>query len=442
MHETFFVKKHLFIFLPILILFIGSCDKLEITPEKTPDNVSETPIISSNPTAFTQLTAPSQNELPPSSTPYVSVPTSTHIYEAPYSPTRTPKNYKPITIDFIHMFDETNGWAIANEKRGDYAYRTVLHSQDSGYTWVGMPGGEDAYLVPPWATSFLDASTGWTAEYYEFEEDPQSNKVYFLRWFNHSVCETKHNPSGSISSPGLGIDSVLFLDFVDCDHGWFMFNTFAGAGHHVHELYSSYDGGASWESLIPFTESLCSKTGMDFIDEKYGWITTSCPFDPGSALLERTEDGGVSWLSIYLPPPASSPDTFKDALYCETSFPTLFSAKSGSLMVRCYFQESTEAFLITTNDSGETWSTKPFPGEVPLFITQEVGWALGKDIYRTLDGGQTWSLMSTVDWEGQFSFVNDQIGWAVTRLGEKTELVYTNDGGRTWLIIEPIWAGP
>jgi hypothetical protein len=27
-------------------------------------------------------------------------------------------------------------------------------------------------------------------------------------------------------------------------------------------------------------------------------------------------------------------------------------------------------------------------------------------------------------------------------LGEETELVYTNDGGRTWLIIEPIWAGP
>lgn len=442
MHETFFVTKRLFIFLLMMVLFIDSCDNQEMTPEKIPGNALETPMDSSNPTAFTQLTAPSQNEIIPSSTPYVIVPTSTQPYEAPSSPTSTPKNYKPITIDSIHMVDETNGWAVANEKVGDYVYRTVLHSQDGGYTWHGIPGGEDGYLVPPWATSFLDAGTGWTVDYYDFGEDPQGNKVFFLRWFNHSVCETEHSLSGSISSPGLSVDSVLFLNFVDCDHGWFLFTTFAGAGHHVHGLYSSYDGGASWVPLIAFTESLCSKTGMDFLDENNGWITISCPFDPGDVFLERTEDGGASWLSLYLPPPESSPDVFTDALSCETSFPTLFSAKSGSLMVRCYFQDSSEAFLYTTNDSGETWSTKPFPGKVALFITQEVGWALSKDIYRTMDGGQTWSLMSTVDWDGQFNFVNDQVGWAVARLGEETELVYTNDGGRTWSIIEPIWAGP
>lgn len=73
-----------------------------------------------------------------------------------------------------------------------------------------------------------------------------------------------------------------------------------------------------------------------------------------------------------------------------------------------------------------------------LFINPDVGWALGKDIYQTADGGQTWTKMSTVQWEGQFSFVSEQLGWAVARSGKEYALVQTEDGGKTWDIIDPV----
>ena len=55
----------------------------------------------------------------------------------------------------------------------------------------------------------------------------------------------------------------------------------------------------------------------------------------------------------------------------------------------------------------------------------ERGWALGRDIYRTVDGGATWSFVHAVTWDGQFSFVDDQHGWAVARNEQEIALVRT-----------------
>jgi len=49
----------------------------------------------------------------------------------------------------------------------------------------------------------------------------------------------------------------------------------------------------------------------------------------------------------------------------------------------------------------------------------------------------SWVKIKTVNWDGQFSFVNQKFGWAVAIANDSIALVFTQDGGRTWQLIEP-----
>jgi photosystem II stability/assembly factor-like uncharacterized protein len=65
---------------------------------------------------------------------------------------------------------------------------------------------------------------------------------------------------------------------------------------------------------------------------------------------------------------------------------------------------------------------------------------LGRDIYQSANGGQTWSFVQPVNWDGQFSFVDPLHGWAVGGEVGKIALVNTVNGGRTWVLIKPVIA--
>jgi len=68
------------------------------------------------------------------------------------------------------------------------------------------------------------------------------------------------------------------------------------------------------------------------------------------------------------------------------------------------------------------------------------GWAFGREISKTLDFGLTWERVKIVSWDGQFSFIDHDRGWAVARSGEEIAFVQTIDGGKTWQEIDPLVA--
>jgi len=72
-----------------------------------------------------------------------------------------------------------------------------------------------------------------------------------------------------------------------------------------------------------------------------------------------------------------------------------------------------------------------------IFFDGQIGFLLGRDMYETRDGGETWDLIKTVNWDGQFSFVDEQNGWAIAKNKGEIALVRTEDGGRTWSQLEP-----
>jgi photosystem II stability/assembly factor-like uncharacterized protein len=74
------------------------------------------------------------------------------------------------------------------------------------------------------------------------------------------------------------------------------------------------------------------------------------------------------------------------------------------------------------------------------FTNAQTGLALGRVIYRTDNGGNSWSLSKLVDWDGQFSFLDLNTGWAVASNAGQIALVQTVDGGRTWQKVRPVVA--
>lgn len=54
---------------------------------------------------------------------------------------------------------------------------------------------------------------------------------------------------------------------------------------------------------------------------------------------------------------------------------------------------------------------------------------------RFADGGLSWVAAKQVNWEGQFSFINPQTGWAVARNEDEIALVATDDGDLNWRIL-------
>lgn len=80
-----------------------------------------------------------------------------------------------------------------------------------------------------------------------------------------------------------------------------------------------------------------------------------------------------------------------------------------------------------------------------FFFSPQSGLALGRKIYRTGDGGRTWTFIQQVTWDGQFSFLSGSstdLGWAsVFNAQGETALVKTDNGGQSWSMLDPI-VGP
>ncbi|MEJ2301832.1 MAG: hypothetical protein P8Y14_09930, partial [Anaerolineales bacterium] len=124
---------------------------------------------------------------------------------------------------------------------------------------------------------------------------------------------------------------------------------------------------------------------------------------------------------------------------CGTYDPIFVAPNNIILNLRCdnFESSTTDYYAYRTTDGGEIWSVDSFPGDSLLFINSEVGWGLGRDIYQTTDGGQTWNKVASVNWDGQFHFVTEQLGWAVARADGQIALVKTENAGRRWQELKP-----
>lgn len=174
----------------------------------------------------------------------------------------------------------------------------------------------------------------------------------------------------------------------------------------------STDGGATWSlNYLPCSE-ICNETGMSFVNSSQGYIVGTDPSGIAKDVLYRTVDGGASWSLVSTPPLMSD---------IEFVTPTVGWSVSGPAPISISTTQTVEGLnLYRTIDGGKTWTTVKIPRPkgyssatdafgAPEFFNGNVGvvpaefnvfiakypYAPVVVIYKTVNGGKTWKALFT-----------------------------------------------
>ena len=325
----------------------------------------------------------------------------------------------PSSANFTDVFyaDAQRGWIAA----GDAVLRTI----DGGGHWqsVALPSGARADKL-----SVLGGNWLWgTASPGRIVHSSNAGQTW-------SVLHTSTLPlldvgMGDLSNGlAVGVDGLI-LRTTDGGAGW---TTVAGGSSPgttklvwdvVHRgalvwaaltdsvILRSTDDGANWQE-IPAGLPQTAYRSIDFADDLSGFaVGRRSGFYPTTAW---TSDGGLTWNPTYW----SGMYEYWDV-----------DALTPQIAIAC-----ADNGIWRTSNGGPSWS---FVNTVPLsgffgadFIDANRGWAVGYDIFRTGDGGQSWTFQLTPALPlRDVSFADAMSGWAV---GDQGSILFTNDGGVNW----------
>jgi photosystem II stability/assembly factor-like uncharacterized protein len=442
------MKRSLSFILGIFLLAMIACGPFTSIPASI-SSLAVQPTVAVNPIATPSPESPSQ----PVSTPTLAaqpspVEDTPTVEQSPEPsptawPTSVPQPPAPgqlpagdhIQLDEVHMVSLTEGWGILG--------RTLLTTADGGKTWREVtPAVAQADKI---YGAFLDASHAWVVFSYNDHLD-----LNLTVYFTTDGGQTWSTSGGLPLNPQVMGDSTWAeLTALDALDVWVLARgVYVGAGtHHDHDLLHTTDGGYTWTSLDGQISD--DYTGLVFADPMDGMRTLQDlgAYGPGPASYEATSDGGANWVSVTLPPPLDAPDLFNQYPYCETYQPVMLSAYSIRLLVGCFdYSDPPQkyiSYLYITLDGGTSWKTVRLPAKVLapdyrlLFFGADQALLLGREIYSSADGGKTWSHVQSVNWDGKFSFVDPQNGWAVANSTSGVALVRTANGGKTWNLVNP-----
>lgn len=282
-------------------------------------------------------------------------------------------NNDDITYYAIQFTDENNGWIIGYSG-------TIKKTSDGGKTWISQPSETTANL---WDISFIDNETGWICG--------AENTV--LKTANSGQTWTK------ISLAGISETINVSIQFIDENNGWLSNNQ--------GEILKSNDGGINW---VVVKHNNIGGANLAVFDENTTYFF--------SGKLFRTFDGGVKWDSTNVSLP-------KNYRISDISFPNqengYFSTENGTggTIIKEYP-------VVSTKNGGISYQSSDYLSSYGFrciyFEDEDYGWIAGDNIYRTINGGETWQLNYHLDsgtlHAKDIYFINRNCGWLITWDGQ------------------------
>ena len=368
------------------------------------------------------------------------------------APTRTvgPPSGAPATfptIDALRMVDEANGWAADLNGK---LYRTL----DGGRNWYLLTTPANVEFNA-YASAFLSAAEAWLS-FYDANGAPallrtSDGGATWTRLTEIGLATAGGPASFEFSTPldglarveGLGAGN-LYIQIFETHDG--------GASFSVLPLVGPTDE----QGLPEGTLHLCSLCLDAFHYAPARAIILRGDMGSmqprGGVLVQTSTDLGQHWSEMTLPLPPGYEDALVGGL--PLSFP---GRQHGFLPVQLikYNPDGTLAYdaiaLYATPDGGATWSLTPTvlsgvdPAALELVDDFDLVALCGSDICVTHDEAHTWqALTPNVDLSStdtryvlEMTFVTPSTGWIILTEAGTRQLYRTSDGGATWSLLNP-----
>jgi len=251
-------------------------------------------------------------------------------------------------------------------------------------------------------------------------------------------------PSPTVSSTPIALPSFAQLSAPSASVVWALV---AGT-----RLFRSTDRADTWQEHFVALDPVGSNREIAFIGESEGWLAT--PGSPGtqctfqSVGITHTTDAGATW--VQLVPAAASASAGLADRQCK-EHPVFADAQRGFLSA---YDPNSAPIIYRTTDGGRTWIASAALADPPGFTTRgagitlragrvrlfgttalvdasgQVDGRLASYVFRSLDGGATWSYLASVpQGEGAFALVSAMRWLLIATPGSSKE---TTDGGATW----------
>ena len=341
------------------------------------------------------------------------------------------------------------GWLLANYGNTDEPVATLMRTTDGGRTWRRqLWAGPGASISRFQGVAFDAGGSFGVATGVQFDPDTMEETPVVLRttdgggsWAGASgpigaaaaavavtpadrvVMATELGPLrlsddkcttwstvGSAAGDGAQLAAV---DFVDATHGW--------AVGDFGQIVVSADGSTWHDQTSGTTQGL---NDVVFTDNQHGWAV-------GEDTVLRTQDGGVSWTAADVGTQA----TWECGVFADPQH-GWFAGNSWSAGGQRWVP-----VIVRTQDGGASWARGALPAskgavKALCFLNPDQGWAVGEAIWRTRDGGLTWTRLP---WRGRTPpelrdvvFRSATVGFVV---GEHCGIWRTTDGGASWKLL-------
>jgi photosystem II stability/assembly factor-like uncharacterized protein len=329
-------------------------------------------------------------------------------------------------INDIKMVSDQVGWLQAGNQ--------ILYTQDSGKSWQEVtPKGLGAKMSqgsPLLKTEFYDAKNAWVAV-----SSQAGSSVYHTQDGGTTWKETPIKDQGMVGGP-------ITLTFTSQNGGWLLQAVGAGAGSELVSLFHTRDGGTTWDSVGTTQPNTNQKDPLPLGGMKSGlsvnqsslWLSGLDASD--YPYLYKSGDLGVHWQKQTVP----IPNGYSAAGGSSETFPPRFFNQSFGIMPVHYGNGGQSYVFYLTQDGGQTW--RPGTGvkstannQMPYQIIDDHHIAvLDTNVLNvSADQGQSWKTVQLKYTMDNIDFLNASIGY-----GYHGKTVYkTLDGGNTWTQLSP-----